>query len=440
MARKSTVFSVPLPATDDDIPVEVTVLDGPDRGRHCQLEGPVVFIGSSPEVDLVLVDRKVSGQHLSIERRDGRFVLRDLDSKNGTVFQGSLIGELNVPLGAVITVGETRLQIRPLEQDLDLEPSQSRRFGDMVGESIAMRRVFALLELAAESDVTVLVTGETGTGKEMVARGLHDLGERRKHPLVAVDCGAMPQGLLESELFGHVKGAFTGADRSRKGAFERASGGTLFLDEMARVPEAVQARLLRAIESRAIRPLGAEREVQVDIRIVAASTDDLARAVDAGRFRSDLYYRLSVLQVELPPLRERRADLALLVGDLLRRRALDLGSIEGPNLEKLRSHEWPGNVRELRNVIDRAVTLSPRAESWNDLKLWLRATPASESGIEVRTDLDYASAKEAVLGRFERTYLEDVLTRCDGNISAAAREANVDRKHFRSLLKKHGLV
>jgi transcriptional regulator with PAS, ATPase and Fis domain len=250
----------------------------------------------------------------------------------------------------------------------------------------------------------------------------------------------MPEGLLESELFGHVKGAFTGAERNRKGAFERANGGTLFLDEMAGIPDAVQARLLRAIESRSIRPVGGERDIRVDIRIVAASTENLAEAARFGRFRPDLYYRLSVLQVDLPPLRDRRADLALVVAELLRRRGLDFGPVEGPNLERLRAHDWPGNVRELRNVIDRAIALSPRAESFDQLRLWLGTSQDQGAAIQVRTDLDYGAAKEAVLTRFERTYLEDVLARCDGNISAAAREANVDRKHFRALLKKHDLA
>jgi transcriptional regulator with PAS, ATPase and Fis domain len=329
------------------------------------------------------------------------------------------------------------LRVQASSQPLEVAPSQARRFGELVGESLAMREVFAVLELAARGDATVLVQGETGTGKELVARALHEASPRRSGAFVAVDCGALPESLLESELFGHVKGAFTGAEKARAGAFTRAHQGTLFLDELGGVPPAVQARLLRVLEERRVKPVGSDDERPVDVRVVAASRSSLEGAVAAGTFRPDLYYRLSVLCVELPPLRSRREDLVPIVRTLLLRRGLDEpGSIDGDGFDRLRAHGWPGNVRELRNVIDRALTLSPGARTFRELKISV-APVAAEGG--VRTDLPFKEAKEALVDQFERRYLEDVLARHGGNLSAAARFAQIDRKHLRALLVRHGL-
>jgi DNA-binding NtrC family response regulator len=236
-----------------------------------------------------------------------------------------------------------------------------------------------------------------------------------------------------------VKGAFTGAERARAGAFTRAHGGTLFLDELGGVPPAVQARLLRVLEERRVKPVGGDDEKAVDVRLVAASRTSLEAAVAGGSFRPDLYYRLSVLCVELPPLRARREDLPLIVRELLRRRGFeDPGPIDGEGFDRLRAHSWPGNVRELRNVIDRALTLSPGARSFRELKISVVPQPGDDSG-GVRSDLPFKQAKEAVVEQFERRYLEDVLARHGGNVSAAARFAGIDRKHFRALAQKHGL-
>jgi len=309
----------------------------------------------------------------------------------------------------------------------------------LVAESLAMREVFAVLELAARSDVTVLVTGETGTGKELVARALHDASARRGQPFVTVDCGALPEGLLESELFGHVRGAFTGAVADRKGAFQRAHGGTLFLDELGAVSPAVQSRLLRALEARTIKPVGADQERPVDVRVVAATPLDLTTRVATGAFRSDLYYRLSVLSLELPPLRARREDLAPLVRELLRRRGFDDTPPSGPNLERLLVHAWPGNVRELRNVIDRAVALSPGAKDFASLRVSFEPI-APQGGLGVRAELPFKDAKDAVIDAFEAQYLAQVHRQHDGNVSAGARFAGVDRGHWRELLKKHAIL
>jgi DNA-binding NtrC family response regulator len=425
---------------------QLVVIDGADRGRASRLGEREIVVGTDAGVELRLSDDRVSGRHLAVRAAGGRFAVRDLESTNGTWYEGSRVTEVAVAPGATLKVGRSALRIEPEAEPLDLPPSQARRFGELVGESLAMREVFAVLERVAATDVTVLVEGETGTGKEVVARALHDASPRRPRPFVAVDCGALPEALLDSELFGHVKGAFTGAAAPRAGLFVRADGGTLFLDELGRIPASVQARLLRVLEERVVRPLGADRERAVDVRVVAASRDDLDAEVAAGRFRADLLYRLGVVRVRLPPLRGRREDLPMLVGELLRRRGLGAGVAGGAAaraaLDRLHAHGWPGNVRELRNVIDRAIALAPGARGLDDLSIRIDAAggAAGEEGLGVRTDLPYAEAREAVVHTFERRYVADILARAGGNLTAAARAAQVDRKHLRLLARRHGLL
>ncbi len=417
---------------------QLVVIDGPDMGRAIAVDGAVT-VGTDEGCTLRLRDNRVSGVHLRLVADGaGHFVVTDNESSNGTYFEGSRVQQLSVEPGATLKLGHTFLRLQPQPRPLDVRPSQARRFGELVAESLSMREVFAVLELAAQSDATVLLIGETGTGKELVARALHEASGRRTKPFVAVDCGSLPESLIESELFGHVKGAFTGAAAERKGAFVRAHGGTLFLDELGAVSPAVQARLLRVLEERTVKPVGADAERAVDVRVVAATPVDLTTRVADGRFRPDLYFRLSVISVELPPLRSRREDLKVLIAALLERRGFDLGEIRGAGFDRLMAHRWPGNVRELRNVIERAVALSPAATSFETLNLSLDAV-AGQSEAAVRTDLPWKDAREAVLEVFEKKYLTDLQARHSGNLSAAAREAGVDRKHWRDLLKKHGL-
>jgi DNA-binding NtrC family response regulator len=418
---------------------QIVVVEGPDQGRAVEC-GEVTVVGSGSECDLVLADERVSRRHLEVRREGERFRVRDLESKNGTLFEGSQLVEAVVGAGATLKLGRSFVRLVPAPEALEVPPSQSRRFGELVAESLVMREVFAILELAANGDVTVLLEGETGTGKELAARGLHDASARRRGPFVAVDCGALPESLVESELFGHVRGAFTGAADARKGAFQRADKGTLFLDELDSVPLPVQARLLRAIEERKVRAVGADAEREVDVRLVAAARRDLAGLVAEGAFRPDLYYRLSVVRVALPALRARREDLAPMVAEMLRRRGLDEpGAIEGDNLDALLAHDWPGNGRELRNVVDRALALRPAARRFAELRI-STAPSASPEPLAVRTDLSFADAKQRVTDAFEQRYLADLWARADGNLSEAARLANVDRKHLRTLLRKHGII
>ena len=418
---------------------QLVVVEGPDMGRAIPIGDEPLIIGTSSEADLVLTDNRVSHQHLRITREEAWFVAQDLESRNGTLFEGTLISESRVAPGVTFKLGHTFVRIQPQPQSLEVPPSQARRFGELVAESLAMREVFAVLELVSETDVTVLLEGETGTGKELVARAVHEASSKRKGPFVAIDCGALPPTLLESELFGHVRGAFSGAANHRDGAFVRAHEGTLFLDELGHIPLAAQARLLRALEERTIRAVGADRERKVDVRVIAASQVDLNTRVAEGDFRPDLYYRLSVVQIKLPPLRERREDIAPIISELLRRRGFPIGKVRGNNLDRLMAHDWPGNVRELRNAIDRAVAFSPGVTCFEDLRLSVRPVTGMNP-FSVRTDLPYAEAKQQILQAFEQAYLADAFSRMDGNISAMAREIKVDRKHLRTLLRRNGLL
>jgi DNA-binding NtrC family response regulator len=434
----ATVHSEALPGGPRARACQLVIVEGKGAGRAVTIDERVV-IGSDAGCDLVLDDERVSTRHAEVVADGAHFLVRDLGSTNGTVYQGSLVTEARLPVGATLKLGHSFVRIVPRPEPVQVAPSQSRRFGGLVAESLAMRELFAVLELVAGADATVLVEGETGTGKELVARGLHEAGARRRGPFVAIDCGALPPTLLESELFGHVRGAFTGAATTREGAFARADGGTLFLDELAAIEPATQARLLRVLEERAVRPVGSDRERALDVRVVAAARLDLEREVADGRFRADLYYRLSVVRVALPPLRDRREDLPALVRELLRVRGLDAGAIEGTNLDQLMAHDWPGNVRELRNVLDRALALTPRARSFAELRLHV-AGRVTDDPLAVRSDLPYAEAKQALLDAFELRYLRDAYLRHDGNVSAMARAIGLDRKHLRSLLERQGLL
>ena len=315
-------------------------------------------------------------------------------------------------------------------------PSTNNKLGALVGTSLVMRQTFALLERAAAGDVDVLLLGETGTGKELAAEALHELGPRAGRPFVVCDLTATPPSLVESELFGHVRGAYTGAVSDRPGAFERADGGTLFLDEIGDVGLEIQPRLLRALERRQVKRVGGNSYASVDVRVVAATHRNLEEEVAAGRFRQDLFHRLAVVTAVLPPLRERLEDLPLLVSTLLARsgRTAAAGSILSPQTQiLLRTHNWPGNVRELRNVIERAVRLGVEPEI---PAIQQRATPAP--GADARTP--FKEAKENLVSAFERDYLADLLRRFHDNVSVAARESGIGRAYLHRLLKKHGLA
>ncbi len=348
--------------------LRAVVLNGSARGQ-APLVGTKLTIGKAPENDLVLDDPLVSRVHCEIERRKEGLVVRDLDSTNGTRIDGVAVREAIARPGSVIGIGSVEVALKPSAAPgdprankafpIDALPSKNERFGEAYADSLAMRSIFGVLEFIAPSDATVLLTGETGTGKDVLARSIAQRSRRKDRPFVVVDCGAMKWSLAESELFGHERGAFTGADAARKGAFELADKGTVFLDEIGELPLDVQPKLLRVIETRSFQRVGSSKVLTSDVRVIAATKRDLESDVAEGRFREDLYFRLAVVPVHVPPLRERREDVPLLARRLLA--TLAPGRSLEPTEEAwalLMAHEWPGNVRELRNVLERAVLLS----------------------------------------------------------------------------------
>lgn len=436
----------------------VVVLDGPDRGRAVEVDKPRITVGRSSACELSLSDRAVSSSHAEIEAAEAGWVIRDLGSTNGCWVGEIRLREAILPLGARVRVGATTLQIEPAAGSVEIPLSAGDRFHDLVGRSVAMRQIFAQLEKVAALDITVLITGETGTGKELVARALHAGSKRAKGPLVVQDCSALPRDLVESVLFGHERGAFTGATERRAGCFEQAQGGTVFLDEVGELDIALQPKLLRVLESRELRRVGGAQTIPADARVVAATNRDLRAMVGAGTFREDLYYRLGVVTIELPPLRARREDIPLLAAALLEqfcRRNPELGprALGADALERLQAMPWPGNVRELRNTLERAASLSERAELSADDLLpvaapRLAAAPAGDPSAhaaargEVREDLaalPFKDAKSRVLEAFEPAYLAALLARHQGNITRSAHAAGLTRYHLRELCKRYGL-
>jgi DNA-binding NtrC family response regulator len=412
----------------------------PPAGAPVALGARAITIGAGRECDLVLEDAQVSRRHAELAATPEGVRVRDLGSTNGTWWQGSKIGEVIVPGGASLRIGGATVRVLAGESPR-VAPSERDRFGAMVGRSVAMRELFAVLELAAPSDATVLIEGESGTGKELAARAIHDASSRASGPFIVVDCSAIAESLIDSHLFGHVRGAFTGAERDRRGAFVEASGGTLFLDELGELPLAAQAKLLRALEAQTVQPVGADRTVSVDTRVVAATHRDLARMVADKQFRFDLFYRLAVVHVALPPLRDRLDDLPDLIQAFYLARGIDPGPIDGDNLARLRGHAWPGNVRELRNVLERAWALSGPGARFRDLRIWMESTAVESSGGEVvDTSLPFKDAKERWNDRFERRYLAAVFSAHGRNVTRAAEHAGINRRHFRELLYKHGLL
>jgi transcriptional regulator with PAS, ATPase and Fis domain len=418
------------------------VTAGPSAGKTFSSAGERVIVGTHEACDLRLEDQAVSRFHCELQPVDGKLQIRDLGSKNGTIVDGVAIVQAFLVSGATIKIGRSELRFDHGNDQIKVPISDRDRFGVMVGRSPAMRRAFALLERAAASDSTVLIEGETGTGKEAAAESIHRESPRARGPFITVDCGAIPPDLLESELFGHEKGAFTGAVAAREGAFQAAEGGTIFLDEIGELSGELQPKLLRALERKQVKRVGSNKYVPVDVRVVAATNRNLRGEVNAGRFRSDLYYRLAVLEVTLPPLRERADDLPPLVEHVL----VTLGASERPGASALRSkefmtslarHAWPGNVRELRNYLERCLAF--RDERLPSPGAMATGSSPTSTTVEVDVSQPLREAREAWLKPFERRYIEKLLEKHDHNITSAARAAGVDRITFYRILWRHGL-
>jgi len=412
------------------------VVAGPNTNLDMTSAGERAVIGTHEASDLVLTDRTVSRFHCEIVLSEGSATIRDLGSRNGTLVDGVSVLQAFLRSGATLTLGRSQIRFDLGTDHAKIPLSEHEQFGLMVGRSLPMRAAFALLEKAAASEVTVLIEGETGTGKEAAAESIHRESARREGPFVVVDCGAIPADLLESELFGHERGAFTGAVAARQGAFEAASGGTIFLDEVGELAADLQPKLLRALERHEVKRVGGNKYVPCDVRVVAATNRNLRSEVNARKFRSDLYYRLAVLEVRLPPLRERTEDVPILTEHLLK----SMSASERPEaalvrtrefLADLARHPWPGNVRELRNYLERCLTLHEQTP--------LAADPAAAGPAPFDSTQPLRVARDAWTRAFERRYLEEVLRRHGDNVTAAARAAGVDRIYFYRLLWRHGL-
>ncbi|MBW1810157.1 MAG: sigma-54-dependent Fis family transcriptional regulator [Deltaproteobacteria bacterium] len=330
---------------------------------------------------------------------------------------------------------------RELESMLDVRDS----FEGLVGSSPQMERVFELIDGVAYSSSTILVQGESGTGKELVARAIHHRSPRRARPFVAVNCAALTDTLLESELFGHEKGSFTGATRAKRGLFEVADGGSIFLDEIGQVPQPTQVKLLRVLQEGELKRVGSSEIRSVDVRVITATHVDLVKATQAGEFREDLFYRLNVITITLPPLRERTEDIPLLALHFLRkhnaRTGKNLEGISPEAMEILERYSWQGNVRELENVIERAVVLGRGREvEARDLPESMRGPlpPRRETGTPL-AELPYRKAKEIALGEFDRRYMTEILSQTSGNVSQASRRAGMDRSNFRRVMKRYNM-
>ena len=415
--------------------VELVVLEGPARGQRAPVVGGRATVGSAESCTLRLADRSVSRIHFEIVLAAATISLRDLGSTNGTFVGDARVRDADVTIGTVIRCGGTSVRIDASAEPAVLPISDRTVLGELVGTSLAMRQVFAVIERVAPTAVTLLVQGETGTGKDVVARSVHALSPRAKGPFVPVDCGAVPEALFESELFGHVRGAFTGALHDRAGAIEEADGGTLFLDEIGELPLSLQAKLLRAIETRRIRRVGATRETNVDVRIVAATNRRLAQMVNEGTFREDLYYRLAVVEVALPPLRARREDIPMLAEHLYRKVVADeRAELPSALLERVRGGAFPGNIRELRNVIERAVALGlPQGHAVTPTVL-----PAGVEAI-VPLHLPLKEARDAWTSEFENIYIRAVVRKTNGNITRAAELAGVSRRFLQRTIARLGI-
>ncbi len=469
---------------DSDARTMTAALQGPQgpSTRYVEVVSPgrppvyrardgVVRLGRDESNEVVVDDPFVSRVHLELRVFPHGVEVRDMDTKNGTHFQGARIRELPVAMDGEVELllgKQVKVRIRVGDDAAPAvsaapsplrglphtsAPRPSRDTAELVGESVAMRHLQRVVSRLAPSDLTVLIEGETGTGKEVIARALHAASRRAKGPLVVFDCAAVSPSLLASELFGHVKGAFTGAVSAHDGAFRRADGGTLFLDELGELPLDLQPSLLRALEARQVRPVGATDYKKVDVRVVAATNRHLDAEVAAGRFRQDLLFRLAVGRVRVPPLRERPEDIPALAQHF----AAQLGASLAPALcTALQSRPWPGNVRELRNMVERAVMLSEHRHVTSlDDDLGPARPPSSPhetqtgelpaalalslGGASPDAGVPFQDAKQKAVDDFERAYLLRLFEDAAYNLSEAARRSGVDRRYLRELFKKHAI-
>jgi transcriptional regulator with GAF, ATPase, and Fis domain len=428
--------------------LELVVADGPDRGARCQVTPAGIRVGTAPNCALKLTDPTVSRLHCEVKSGPGGTVhVTDLGSTNGTFIDSVPIHDAELVPGARLKLGQSLIELSAGDGSYTLELSPRHSFGDVIGQSVEMRRMYSVLEKVAPTTTTVLIQGETGVGKELVARAIHESSPRARKPFVVVDCGAIAETLIESELFGHVRGAFSGAVGDRRGLFEEADGGTLFLDEIGELPLSLQPKLLRALERLEVRRVGGNTSRTVDVRIVAATNRSLASSVNDGTFREDLYYRISVVEVLLPPLRTRRDDIPLLAEHFYRRYAGDREPLPSELVASVLHRAWPGNVRELRNFVERSVSLGiaahrhgqEAAAGGSGSSPSQPPPPPAQGGAIVPVHLPLKDARAAFTEQFELLYVKALLDKTGGNVTRAAELAGVNRRSLQRLIASLGL-
>ena len=420
------------------VPARVRVASGAATPTTFRLVRGTCVIGGAAGVDIVLEDSTVSRRHVELTLSPEGVLVTDLGSRNGTFYLGQRVERMTLSLGSRLRVGSAEIWLEADEESLAESvrgTDAGTEYRGMVGRSATMRQLFAKLARLEGSLVNLLVQGESGVGKELIARAIHQGSLLADAPLVAINCGGLAKELVASELFGHKRGAFTGAVDARKGAFERADGGTLFLDEVGELPLDVQPMLLRALELGEIQPLGDDQTKRVKVRVVAATNRTLVTEARAGRFREDLFFRLAVVTLTVPPLRERAEDIPLLASRI----AQAEGAVELPAelVAELAQRAFAGNVRELKNAVLAYLALGDLPEG----SAALRADDDLDSALRKSLTLDrsYAEQKDELANRFTRLYLEALLRKVGGNQTEAARLANMDRGYLGRLVSKHGL-
>lgn len=420
------------------------VVSGALQGQEFVVDKDVFTVGAGTGNDLLLPDATVSRRHCELVYTSGGYQIRDCGSTNGTIVQGVRVTEAIMNQSTEFQLGETKIVFCPLRESAEFNLSENESFGSLLGRSSAMRRVFYLAEKYAPTDATVLIEGETGTGKEILAEEIHKHSARAGKPFVVIDCASLARDIIESELFGHKKGAFTGANNDRIGAFEFADGGTVFLDEIGELGSELQPKLLRVLEKKEIRRVGSNSVKSIDVRIISATNRKLENEVNSGRFREDLYFRLSVVHLELPPLRRRKEDIPVLVrkflNDYNRRDMYSNSASFDKTLEALCNHNWPGNVRELRNLIEISTYEGNKTGDLSAL-LCLGNMRAYEeqSKLDVSAERPFKEMKNELINKFEKDYVTDLLKKNSRNISRAARDADIERAYLKRLMRKYGL-
>ena len=410
--------------TTENIELVVQSPDQPAMRRH--MPAREFIIGHHAACDIAVADPYVSRRHCKMINEDGRLALIDLASTNGTYVGNTKIDRMSIPPRGAFRIGRSTIHYRLERISEIIGPSKNTRLGNMIGHSKAMREVFALIERVAPSDASVCITGESGTGKELAARELHNRSPRRRGPFVAVNCGALPSSIIESQLFGHERGSFTGAVERAAGLIEQASGGTLFLDEIGEMPLELQTRLLRILEEKTVRRVGGKQELPVDLRLICATNRDLKRLVSEGRFRQDLFHRIFVVPLALPPLREHNEDIPALADHFIReispqgrQPALTDGATQ-----KLMTHTWPGNIRELKNTLERTILLSEGdVIDAKEIKIVPLEGHINEGGLRER----------------ERNILIATIDECNGNLSQASRKLGIARTTLQKKIKRYSI-